>query len=147
MQRTTIAKKNVFFILQYSIQVVVEKLSFSPVFESNKSRFSLFKLPSSGNNLSDYTEGSSAAWYFLEKLARCGYFVLLKFHQFKTLSSSVSKFKFSVAKEPFISVLISWSIESCCLIFCIAVFDFIERIVSWKLLRIKIYRGLWFWFL
>ena len=66
--------------------------SFSPVFGSNRLRFCSYKLPASENNLSEYTEDDGAARYFLAKLARCGYFVLFKFHQFNTLSSSVTAF-------------------------------------------------------
>ena len=64
--------------------------------------FFSYKLPSPENNLSEYTKDNSAARYFLVKLARCVYFVLFKFHQFKTLLSWVSSFKFFVAKKPFI---------------------------------------------
>ena len=78
-------------------------MNFLPVFRSNQLRFSLYKLPASENNLSEYTKDDGAVKYFLVKLARCAYFVLFKFHKFKTLSSSVSAFKLSVAKQSFIS--------------------------------------------
>ena len=54
------------------------------------------------------------------RMARCGYFDLFKFNQFKTLSSFVSAFKLSLAK---ISASISISIESCCSSFCVAVIE------------------------
>ena len=77
--------------------------SFSPVFRSSRSPFSSLEFPASENNPSEYTRDDCSTRYFLSKFARYRYFVLFKFHQFKTLSSSVSAFKFSVAKKPFIS--------------------------------------------
>ena len=118
------------------------------VFKSNLLHFSLYILPSSKINISKYTEDLSAVRHFLAKLARCGYIALFKFHHFKILSYSVSAFKFSIAKYPYISTLTSSSIDSCCSSSCVAVFNSIlnlkQKIVSWKLLPIKIYRGFWF---
>ena len=94
--------------------------SFSPVFGSNRLRFCSYKLPASEKNLS---ENNSSKKYFLTKLARCEYLVMFKSHQFNILASSVSAFKFSVAKMPIIYTLISSSTESCCSFSCIAAFD------------------------
>ena len=55
---------------------------------------------SSENNLTEYLKDDSAARYILAKLARCGYFVLFKLHQFKILTSLVSAIKFSSEKSP-----------------------------------------------
>ena len=69
----------------------------------------LVQLPASENYLSEYTEDDGEAIYFLAKLASCGYFVLFVFHQFKTLSSFISAFKFTLAIKPFIFASISSS--------------------------------------
>ena len=78
----------------------------------------LIQIPASENNLSENTEDEGAV---LAKLARCGYFEFLKLNQFKT--SFVSVFKLSVAKNPFISALISSLIQFCCSSFCVVVFE------------------------
>ena len=74
-------------------------IRFSPVFGSNRLRFRTYKLPASENNLLRYTEDDGTARYFLAKLARYGYFVLLEFHKFKTLSSRVSAFSILCSKN------------------------------------------------
>ena len=126
-------------------QVVVEKKlwwSFLSVFGSNQLRYSSYKLTSSENKFSEYPEDDRVAKYFLAKLARRGCSVLFKFHQFKILFSSVSVFKFSVAKRIYFcfNFFISWILLLVLLCSCVW-FYFKQGIVSWKLLRIKIYRG------
>ena len=60
---------------------------------------------------------------FFAKLARHGYFDLFKLNQFKTLSSFVSTFIFSVSRKLFVSASISSSKKSCCSSSCVAVFE------------------------
>ena len=81
--------------------------------------------------------------YFCAKLARCRYFDLFKFNKFKTSSSFVSTFKFSVSKKSFISASICSLKES-----CVAVFESnLNKDSKFKTFSYHIFRGLWFWFL
>ena len=106
----------------------------------------LVQIPSFRNNPSVYTEENSAARYFLAKLTIRALFVLFKFHQFKTSSSSVFAFKFSVQKSPlFLLQFFFFNRILLLVLMCSCVwFYFKQRIAIWKLLRIKIYRVFWF---
>ena len=112
-----------------------------------KQTICFLKLPASEKNLSKNTENDHVEKYFLAKLAIFGYFVLFKFDQFKTLASSVSTFKQSVAKNPLISALNSLLIRCCCSFICVAVlFCFKKEYLLQNLFWLKFAKGYGFGF-
>ena len=98
-------------------------------------------------SISEYTKDFSAARNFLAKLARCGYFKLFKFHHFKHYPIQFLHSNSLQQKKTFISASICLSIESCCSSSCVQ-FHYKSETKNSRLktFRIKIYRGLYFWF-
>ena len=85
--------------------------SFSLVFKSNRLRFCLYKLPASENNFQNTQQMIVQRDTSLQSWQDVGMF---NFYQFKTVSSSVYAFKFSLSKNPFNSASFFSSTEFCC---------------------------------
>ena len=95
--------------------------SFSPVFGSNQLRFSLYKLPASTKIFQNTLKNTVKQDISLQN-GKMWVLVWFNFNQFKTLSSLISAFKFSVAKKSFYAASVSSSIKYRCSSSCVAVF-------------------------